>query len=263
MIKKQLVDIECRSLKTMIDLKKTPRHIAIIMDGNGRWAKKRGEIRIIGHKNGALSVKSVVEAATEVGIKFLTLYAFSTENWKRPKDEIQALMSILQSYIQSELASLIAHNIRILTIGNTNSLPVSVRETFNYAIKTTSNNTGLTLILALSYSAKYDIVHSIQLITKDIKDEKLKISDISEDILSTYLSTANIPDPELLIRTSGEYRISNFLLWETAYTELYFTETLWPDFDKEELFKAILDYQNREKQYGITSEKQTKKNTSI
>lgn len=249
MIKEQLADTECRSLKSMIDYKKTPRHIAIIMDGNGRWAKKRGEIRIIGHKNGAISVKTVVEAATEVGIEFLTLYAFSTENWKRPKDEIQALMSILQSYIQSELTLLIAYNIRILTIGNTNSLPVSVRKTFNYAIKTTSNNTGLTLILALSYSAKYDIVHSIQLITKDIKDERLKVSEVSEDIFSTYLSTANIPDPDLLIRTSGEYRISNFLLWETAYTELYFTETLWPDFDKEELYTAIIDYQNREKQY--------------
>ncbi len=246
------------SLKCLIDNKKTPIHVAIIMDCNGRWAKKRGEIRIIGHKNGAISVNNVVEAAAEIGIQYLTLYAFSTENWKRPKDEIQALMSILLSYINSELESLMTNNIRLLTIGNTNSLPVDVRNTFNYAISTTSNNTGLTLILALSYSAKLDIIHAIQQIINDISDEKMKISDISEEIFSTYLSTANIPDPDLLIRTSGEYRISNFLLWKTAYTELYFTETLWPDFDKEEFYKALIEYQNREKRYGKTSEQLTK-----
>lgn len=263
MIKQELIETEFMSLKNLIDNKKTPSHVAIIMDGNGRWAKKRGEIRIIGHKNGAISVNNVVEAAAEVGIQYLTLYAFSTENWKRPKDEIQALMSILLSYINAELESLMRNNIRLLTIGNTNSLPVGVRKTFNYAIQATSNNTGLSLILALSYSAKHDIVHAIQQITKDIKDENLKIQDISEEIFSTYLSTANIPDPELLIRTSGEYRISNFLLWETASTELYFTETLWPDFDKEEFFKALFDYQNREKRCGKTSEQLIKMKATI
>jgi len=242
------------SLKNLINKEKVPSHVAIIMDGNGRWAKKRGEIRIIGHKNGVISVKKVVEAAAEIGIKYLTLYAFSTENWKRPKDEIQALMSILFSYINSELESLMSNNIRLLTIGNTNSLPGRVRKIFNNAIKTTSNNTGLTLILALSYSAKQDIVIATQLISKDIEKGTFPILNISEEIFSKYLSTANIPYPELLIRTSGEYRISNFLLWEIAYSELYFTNILWPDFDKEEFYKSLIYYQNKEKIYSKTSE---------
>jgi len=246
------------SLIYQIDREKLPCHIAIIMDGNGRWAKKRGKKRKIGHKNGTASVKIVVKAAAEIGVKFLTLYTFSTENWTRPKAEVDALMSLLASSINSEIVDLMKNNIRLLTIGDTSSLPLCVQKILNDAINVTSNNTGLTLILALSYSGKQDITKATQLICKDIEKGDLSISDISEEIFCKYLSTAIIPNPELLIRTSGEYRISNFLLWEIAYTELYFTETLWPDFDKDEFYKAVLDYKNREKRYGRTSEQTTK-----
>jgi len=245
-------------LKKQINREKLPCHIAIIMDGNGRWAKKRGKIRKIGHKNGTASVKIVVKAAAEMGVKFLTLYTFSTENWSRPKAEVDALMSLLASSINSEIVVLKKNNIRLMTIGNTSSLPLSVQKILNDAINVTSNNTGLTLILALSYSGKQDITKATQLICNDIEKGKLSISDITEEIFCKYLSTANIPNPELLIRTSGEYRISNFLLWEIAYTELYFTETLWPDFDKDEFYKAVIDYQKRKKRYGRTSEQTTK-----
>jgi undecaprenyl diphosphate synthase len=234
-------------LRNLSNKEKVPFHVAIIMDGNGRWAKKRGKIRLEGHKKGVLSVKKVVEAASEIGIKYLTLYTFSTENWKRPKAEIEALMFLLVSSINAEIETLKNNNIRLLTIGDLTSLPLSVQRKFKHAIKATSNNTGLSLILALSYSAKQDIVNAARLFCKNIKKGELSISDVSEEIFRKYLSTADIPDPELLIRTSGEYRVSNFLLWEIAYTELYFTKTLWPDFDKEEFYKAIVDYQNREK----------------
>lgn len=246
------------SLKNNIDKEKIPCHVAIIMDGNGRWAKKRGKMRVIGHKNGVLSVKKVVKAAAEIGVKYITLYTFSIENWNRPRNEIKALMSLLVSFINSEIENLMKNNIRFLTIGNINSLPVHVQEKINYAIKSTSNNTGLSLILALSYGAKQDIVNATQLIYNDTEKGVLSVSDVTEEIFSKYLSTVNMPYPELLIRTSGEYRISNFLLWEIAYTELYFTETLWPDFDKEEFYKAILDYQNRERRFGKISEQITK-----
>lgn len=237
------------SLKNLITKENAPCHVAIIMDGNGRWAKKRGELRIFGHKNGVNAVKKIVEAASAIGIRYLTLYTFSSENCKRPKAEVIALMSLLVNSINSEIENLKNNDVRLLTIGNTTALPVNVQETINNAIKTTSNNTGLSLILALSYGAKQDIAFAVRQICKDIEKGVFSVSDISEEIFSKYLSTANIPDPELLIRTSGEYRISNFLLWEIAYTELYFTETYWPDFDKEEFYKAILDYQNREKRY--------------
>jgi len=245
------------SLKNLINKEKIPSHIAIIMDGNGRWAKKRGKIRLEGHKKGVISVKKVVEAAAEIGIKYLTLYTFSTENWKRPKAEIEALMSLLVSFINSEIETLKNNNIRLLTIGDLSSLPLSVQEKINYAVTATSDNIGLSLVLALSYGAKHDIVNATRRLCKNIEKGKLSILDISEEVFSKYLSTADIPDPELLIRTSGEYRLSNFLLWEIAYTELYFTKTLWPDFDKEEFYKALLDYQNREKRYGKTGEQLT------
>lgn len=245
------------SLKDMINKEKVPVHVAIIMDGNGRWAKKRGKIRLEGHKKGVISVKKVVEAASEIGIKYLTLYTFSTENWKRPKAEIEALMFLLVSSINAEIETLKNNNIRLLTIGDLTSLLLSVQEKINYAIKTTSNNTGLSLVLALSYGAKHDIVNATRRLCKNIEKGELSTTDMSEEIFSKYLSTADIPDPELFIRTSGEYRVSNFLLWEIAYTELYFTKTLWPDFDKEEFYKAIVDYQNREKRYGKISEQLT------
>ncbi len=235
------------SLKDLINKEKVPFHIAIIMDGNGRWAKKRGKIRLEGHKKGVISVKKVVEAAAEIGIKYLTLYTFSTENWKRPKAEIEALMLLLVSSINTEIETLKNNNIRLLTIGDLTSLPLSVQRKFKHAIKATSNNTGLSLILALSYSAKQDIVNAARRLCWNIEKGGLSVTDLTEEIFGKYLSTADIPDPELFIRTSGEYRLSNFLLWEMAYTELYFTKTLWPDFDKEEFYKAILDYQNREK----------------
>lgn len=262
MINQILIETKIMSLKNLINKEKVPFHVAIIMDGNGRWAKKRGKVRIFGHKNGVISVKKVVEAASEIGIKYLTLYTFSTENWNRPKAEIEALMYLLLSSINSEIETLKNNNVRLLNIGDTASLSVSVQKKINYAIKTTSNNTGLSLILALSYSAKHDIVNATRRMCKNIEKGELSILDISEEIFSKYLSTANIPNPELLIRTSGEYRVSNFLLWEIAHTELYFTKTLWPDFDKEEFYRAILDYQKREKRYGRTSEQLTKiKNT--
>jgi len=251
------------SLKNLIIREKMPCHIAIIMDGNGRWAKKRGKNRTIGHKNGANSVRRVVEAAVELGVKYLTLYTFSSENWNRPKAEIQALMTLLVFYINSEIETMMKNNIRLLTIGDKFYLPVNVQEKINYAIKATSENTGLTLILALSYGAKQDIAHASQQICADIERGVLSISDLSEEIFRKYLSTGDLPYPELLIRTGGECRISNFLLWEIAYTELYFTETLWPDFDKEDFYKAIIDFQNREMRYGKTSEQKRKKGNTL
>jgi len=246
------------SLIKIRNKEKLPQHVAIIMDGNGRWAKKRGKVRIFGHENGVTSVKQVVNAAAEIGVKYLTLYTFSIENWNRPKAEIQTLMSLLISFLNSEMETLMDNNIRFLTIGNISSLPARVQKKIDSAVKTTSDNTGLTLILALSYSAKQDIVNATRLICNDIEMGELSIPEVTEEIFNKYLSTENIPNPELLIRTSGEYRVSNFLLWEIAYTELYFTETLWPDFDKEEFYKAILDFQKRERRFGKTSEQLTK-----
>lgn len=251
------------SLKDLINKEKVPIHVAIIMDGNGRWAKKRGKTRRIGHENGVGSVKKVVEAASELGIRYLTLYTFSTENWKRPKAEIEALMSLLVYFINSEMDTLKYNNVRLLTIGNIASLPESVQKTINCAVANTSNNTGLSLILALSYGSKQDIINATRLICRNIQKGEFSVSDMSEEIFRKYLSTADMPDPELLIRTSGEHRISNFLLWEIAYTELYFTKTLWPDFEKEEFFKAIIDFQNREMRHGKTSEQLKKINNAI
>jgi undecaprenyl diphosphate synthase len=242
------------SIKNLIIKERLPEHIAIIMDGNGRWAQKRGNQRIFGHKNGVAAVRDTVEGCAELGVKYLTLYAFSTENWNRPKMEIDALMSLLVKTIHSETETLLKNNVRLNAIGNLDSLPGNVGKQLKKAIEKTSTNTGLTLNLALSYSSRWEIVNAVQNIAKKIESGLLRPADITSDVFSQHLTTANIPDPELLIRTSGEYRISNFLLWQIAYAEFYFTETLWPDFRREDLYKAILDFQKRERRFGKTSE---------
>ncbi len=240
-------------LKDRINKDKLPRHIAIIMDGNGRWAQKRGNQRIFGHRNAIDAVRDTVEAAAELGVEYLTMYAFSTENWKRPKMEIDALMSLLVSTINSETKTLTTNNVRLLTIGNTASLPQGVQEQLRNALETTANNTGLKLVLALSYGARWEILHAVKKLVSDIQSARLELKDIDQ-AFEKYLDTAGIPDPELLIRTSGEFRISNFLLWQIAYTELYFTETLWPDFRRENLYEAILSFQCRERRFGKTAD---------
>jgi undecaprenyl diphosphate synthase len=240
--------------KEQINLNAVPQHIAIIMDGNGRWAKQQGENRIYGHYEGVNSVRSVVEGAGEVGVKYLTLYAFSTENWNRPKEEVDALMELLVSTISMESVELHNKNVRLMAIGNIGSLPPSCKEELNESIKMTENNTGLTLVLALSYSAKWEIINAVKQIATKVKNNELSVDDISELELEKHLCTHSIPDPELMIRTSGEHRISNFLVWQLAYSEFYFTDTLWPDFRKIDLFTAILNYQNRERRFGKTSE---------
>jgi undecaprenyl diphosphate synthase len=240
-------------LKDRINKDKLPRHIAIIMDGNGRWAQKRGNQRIFGHRNAIDAVRDTVEAAAELGVEYLTMYAFSTENWKRPKMEIDALMSLLVSTINSETKTLTTNNVRLLTIGNTASLPQGVQEQLRNALETTANNTGLKLVLALSYGARWEILHAVKKLVSDVQSARLEVKDIDQSF-EKYLDTAGIPDPELLIRTSGEFRISNFLLWQIAYTELYFTETLWPDFRRENLYEAILSYQCRERRFGKTAD---------
>lgn len=237
-----------------IDKQNIPCHVAIIMDGNGRWAKSLGMSRSFGHKNGVNSVREVTEASAELGIKYLTLYAFSTENWNRPKFEINTLMSLLVSSINKEIKALIKNNIRLLTIGNTESLPSKVQKELLKAINITSKNTGLTLVLALSYSSRWEIINAINKLNNDIKNEIIKNEPITEEIFSKYLTTNDIPDPDLLIRTSGEFRISNFLLWQIAYSELYFTKKLWPDFNKNDFYEAIFALQNRERRFGLTSE---------
>ncbi len=237
-----------------IDYTKLPQHVAIIMDGNGRWAKKQGEHRIVGHQNGVKSVRECTETAAELGIKYLTLYAFSTENWSRPKEEIDALMELLVQTIVAETPTLNKNNIRLQAIGNLKSLPGNCYNQLNEAIDETSKNNGLTLVLALSYSAKWEIIEAVKTIAAATRDEKLQISEINEKLFDNYLTTKDIPHPELLIRTSGEFRISNFLLWQIAYAELYFTETLWPDFNRACFLDAIVDYQTRERRFGMTSE---------
>ena len=239
--------------KDRIDLKNLPKHVAVIMDGNGRWAKKKGNQRIFGHKNGVNAVRETVEAAAELGIHYLTLYAFSTENWNRPKLEVDALMSLLVSSLNSETPTLMKNNISLHAIGNLNQLSANVGKQLNEAIQKTSANTGLKLILALNYSGRWEIVEAINQIKKDIEAGKL-MDQITDAVFLNYLNTKGIPDPELLIRTSGEFRISNFLLWQIAYSELYFTPTLWPDFRKDDFYKAIVDYQGRERRFGKTSE---------
>ena len=242
------------SFKEKLIKEKLPKHVAIIMDGNGRWAKKRGKARIFGHKKGVETVHKIVEAASEIDIDYLTLYAFSTENWNRPKNEIDALMMLLVSTINSEINTLIKNNVRLLTIGNLDDLPKKVNQKINEIVNKTKNNTGLTLIIALSYSSRWEIINAVKMIGNQIEQKNINVEDVNNELFSKFLTTSQIPDPELLIRTSGEYRISNFLLWQIAYSELYFTEILWPDFEKEDFYEAIYNFQNRERRFGKTSE---------
>lgn len=241
------------SSKEKIDIAKLPQHIAIIMDGNGRWAKQKGKVRVFGHQNGVKAVKETIEAAAELGINFVTLYAFSTENWSRPKYEVDALMQLLVKTINSETKTLNKNNIRLLAIGDLESLPKNCKKELMEAINSTSQNTRTTLVLALSYSSKWEIIDAVKQISLKVKNNEISIDDIDQNLFSSFLNTSSIPDPELLIRTSGEYRISNFLLWQIAYSELYFTEKLWPDFRKEDLYEAIVDFQSRERRFGKTS----------
>ena len=241
-------------LKDKIIKSKLPCHIAIIMDGNGRWARERGSHRIFGHQNGVTAVKETVECAGELGIKYLTLYAFSKENWSRPKMEIDALLNLMISTINSETETLIKNNVRLLVIGDLKSLPPYILEKLTEVIELTRNNSGLTLIVALSYGARWEITEVAKRLAADVASGKIDKDEIDESVFAGYLTTRGIPDPELLIRTSGEYRVSNFLLWQIAYSELYFSSTLWPDFRKEHLYRAIIDFQSRERRFGKISE---------
>ena len=241
-------------LKEKIDSARLPKHIAIIMDGNGRWAKKQGAKRIFGHQNAIKAVCEITEASAELGIKYLTLYAFSTENWGRPEKEVQSLMELLVATIRKETSTLIKNNVRLAAIGNLESLPADCQRELQEAIDITGHNDGLTLVLALSYSGRWEIVEAVKKVLKDVKIGDLSEQDINNELFSGYLSTAGIPDPELLIRTSGEKRISNFLLWQIAYTELYITDVLWPDVRKIDLYEALIDYQSRERRFGKISE---------
>ena len=241
-------------LKETIDTQKLPRHIAIIMDGNGRWAKEKGEDRLFGHLHGVESVRDIVEGAAELGIEYLTLYAFSTENWDRPEYEVTGLMELLVDTIKKEVPTLNKNNIKLHVIGDTGMLPEFAQQELAEAINETAANTGLNLIMALSYSSRWELVNAVKNIAAAVKEGKIEISDISQDTLQNYLATKNFPDPELMIRTSGEFRISNFLLYQLAYAELYFTNTRWPDFRKENLYEAILDFQQRERRFGKTGE---------
>ena len=242
------------SFQQQIDRDRLPVHIAVIMDGNGRWAKEQGKDRLFGHLHGVSSVRNVVEAAAELGIQYLTLYAFSTENWDRPQEEVVGLMELLVDTIKKEVPTLNKNNIRLHVIGDTDMLPQHARNELAEAIHETSGNTGLNLVMALSYSSRWEIAKAIKQIGADVKEGKLDPENITQQTISQYLSTASFPDPELMIRTSGEYRISNFLLYQMAYTELYFTQTFWPDFGKENLYEAILDFQQRERRFGKTGE---------
>jgi undecaprenyl diphosphate synthase len=242
------------SCKDRINRNKLPQHIAIIMDGNGRWAQKKGNERIFGHRNAVKAVRETVEAAAELGIHYLTLYAFSTENWNRPRTEIDALMSLLVSTMDSETKTLMDNNIRLESIGDMESLPQKVRNHLQRTMEKTAANTGMKLILALSYSGRWEILDAVKAIGRKIETGEITVRELSCDHFTEHLQTRDIPDPELLIRTSGEFRVSNFLLWQIAYAELYFTKTLWPDFGKEDLFVAICNYQNRERRFGKISE---------
>lgn len=238
------------SYKEKIDYDHLPQHIAIIMDGNGRWAKERGYDRIFGHQNGVTSVREVTEAAAEIGIKYLTLYAFSTENWARPQQEVDALMELLIDTIEKETPTLNKNNVSLKAIGDLSRLPKSAAIKLQRCIDDTASNDGLSLVLALSYSSRWEITNAMKKISNMICQGTLKPDDVNDNLISSFLTTNTIPDPDLLIRTSGEYRISNFLLWQIAYTELYFTQTHWPDFRKENFYNAIFDFQQRERRFG-------------
>ncbi len=242
------------SLKDKIDMARMPQHIAVIMDGNGRWAKLHGKERLYGHYNGVESVRAVITASVQLGLKYLTLYTFSTENWNRPKAEVDGLMELLVDNIVKETPTFHEKNIRFTTIGDNSLLPEKALRKLEECIADTASNTGMTLVLALSYSSRWEITDAVRKIAVKVKNGELNIEDIDDVVVSNNLTTAGIPDPELLIRTSGELRLSNYLLWQMAYTELYFTDTLWPDFREESLYEAIVDYQKRERRFGKTSE---------
>ena len=241
-----------------LDNERIPASVAIIMDGNGRWAKKQGKNRIFGHQNGVDSVDQVMEGAAAVGIKFLTLYAFSPENWNRPTDEVNALMDLFVTAINSYLEKMLANNIRMVVIGDVERLSEKTRSNMQMAIDKTAACTGMTLVLAISYSSRWEIVRAVRNIASEVKEGRLALDDIDDECFSNHLATKGIPDPDLLIRTSGELRISNFLMWQLSYSELYFTDVCWPEFKKEQLYEAIYDYQNRERRFGKTSEQLTK-----
>lgn len=242
------------SQKELIDVQRLPRHIAIIMDGNGRWAREKGQDRLYGHFHGVESVRNIVEGCAELGIGYLTLYAFSTENWDRPAFEVTGLMELLVETIRKETETLNKNNIKLHVIGDMNMLPEYARRELNESLEITSQNSGLNLIMALSYSSRWELVRAVRNIAADVKAGKFEPDSISQDTLQQYLCTSNFPDPELMVRTSGEYRISNFLLYQLAYAELYFTNVRWPDFRKENLYEAIIDFQKRERRFGKTSD---------
>lgn len=239
-------------MKEQIDSSNIPKHIAVIMDGNGRWAQKKGAMRVFGHRNAITAVQDVIEGCAELGVNYVTLYAFSTENWSRPEEEINALMELLVQGIVDELPTMMKQNIRLVTIGDMESLPENCRLHLLWAKEETKNNTGLTVVLAISYSGRWEITSAVTQIVKKVVAGDIRPEDINQGVIAEHLNTAGIPDPELLIRTSGEQRISNFMLWQLAYAELYFTEVLWPDFRKRDLHKAILAYQQRERRFGMT-----------
>ncbi len=242
------------SLREQIDLQHLPRHIAIIMDGNGRWAKEKGQDRLYGHFHGVESVRNIVEGCAELGVEYLTLYAFSTENWDRPQQEVTGLMELLVETIRKETETLNKNNIKLHVIGDMNMLPDYAQKALSESLEITARNTGLTLIMALSYSSRWELVQAVKHIAEDVAAGKVDPANITQDTLQGYLTTGGFPDPELMIRTSGEYRISNFLLYQLAYAELYFTNVRWPDFRKENLYEAILDYQGRERRFGKTGD---------
>ena len=242
------------SLIEKIDKNRLPRHVAIIMDGNGRWAKAKGKDRSFGHQEGVVSVRKIMDAVTQLGLKYLTLYTFSTENWNRPEEEVQALMSLLVSAIHRETPDMMKKNVRLTAIGDLSRLREDAYNTLQECIDTTSANTGTTLVLALSYSSRWEITRAARQLAQEVLEQKINHNDITEAMVSDHLTTKNIPDPDLLIRTGGEKRISNFLLWQLSYAEFFFTDVFWPDFREEELYEAILYYQQRERRFGKTSE---------
>ncbi|MGE9311761.1 isoprenyl transferase [Niabella sp. CJ426] len=241
------------TLINQIDRENLPQHIAIIMDGNGRWAQEQGEDRLFGHYHGVESVRDIVEGCAEIGVRFLTLYAFSTENWDRPEYEVVGLMELLVSTIRKEVETLHKNNIRLHVIGDMSMLPAYAQQELNEALEITAGNSGLNLIMALSYSGRWELLNAVKSIANEVKNNRLQVEAIDQDVLQKYLCTSEFPDPELMIRTSGEYRISNFLLYQLAYAELYFTNVRWPEFRKNNLYEAILDYQGRERRFGKTS----------
>ena len=242
------------SLKDKIITERLPQHIAIIMDGNGRWAKEQGKMRVFGHQHGVDTVRTITEACAEIGVKYLTLYAFSTENWNRSSFEVNALMKLLTSALKSELKTLNNNNVRLNAIGDLQRLPKSQYEALQYAMDNTKNNTRMTLTLCLSYSSRWELTKAMKDIATEVQKGLIKPEDVDETMINSHLATAGMPDPDLLIRTSGEERISNYMLWQIAYSELYFTKKYWPDFSKEDLYEAVVDYQNRERRFGKTSE---------